>query len=336
MHIHCKGFVVQLPRIRIASMQLPLSRIDSRLLLTAVSLAVLLAAQLLSQENKSKAIGQNPSPMVEYARRHERVANDTLPGLRFEVRDLFSKPAQVFIPAKFRLPRTFDALIHFHGANFVVEYATSKSTRSLIAVTVTLGSGSKVYSDAFEDTTKFSILLDSLTAGAQSHFSHPFTLQRVILSGFSAGYGAIRRIISTSKNYGRVDAVLLLDGIHAGYIPERQVLFEGGRIDSTDLQEFLYLAEDASKRSSKKKFLITHSEIFPGTFVGTTEATDYILQSLNIKRQPILKWGPLGMQQLCVARKNHFAVLGFAGNTAPDHVDHLHGLPWFLSELFDL
>jgi hypothetical protein len=42
------------------------------------------------------------------------------------------------------------------------------------------------------------------------------------------------------------------------------------------------------------------------------------------------------MQQLSQARRHHFEVLGFAGNTAPDHVDHLHGLFYFLNELMKL
>ena len=55
-----------------------------------------------------------------------------------------------------------------------------------------------------------------------------------------------------------------------------------------------------------------------------------------MKRTPILQWGPLGMQQLSASQKNHFAVYGFAGNTARDHVDHLQGLYWFLQELMKL
>jgi hypothetical protein len=30
------------------------------------------------------------------------------------------------------------------------------------------------------------------------------------------------------------------------------------------------------------------------------------------------------------------AILGFAGNTGPDHIDHLHGLPEFLNRLDSL
>jgi hypothetical protein len=76
--------------------------------------------------------------------------------------------------------------------------------------------------------------------------------------------------------------------------------------------------------------LVTHSEIFPGTFASTTETADYLLQKLELKRQAVLKWGPMQTQQLSETIKGGLHVAGFAGNSAPDHVDLLHALPEFL------
>jgi len=289
-----------------------------------------------AQEDSIKVASQNPSPMTESVRKHGRIEQKEHPGIAFEILDFFSKPVQVFIPQKSTRARTFDLLIHFHGAAFVTEHAAANYRGDIIGATLNIGSGSKIYNDTFQDTTKFMSLVDSILAEAKTRLAHSIKLRRVILSGFSAGYGAIRRIISTEANYARVDAVLLLDGFHSGYIPDRKVLAEGGRIDSTGLLPYTKLAADAMSKKSRKRFLITHSEIFPGTFVSTTEATDFLLQSLSIKRVPVLRWGPLGMQELSYGRKNHFEVLGFAGNTARDHVDHLHGLYWFLNRLLGL
>jgi hypothetical protein len=128
----------------------------------------------------------------------------------------------------------------------------------------------------------------------------------------------------------------LLDGIHASYVPERKVLAEGGRIDSTHVAAFLRFARDAVSLNSKKQFLITHSEIFPGTYASTTESSEYILAQLGVQQTAVLEWGPLGMQQISSAGRGHFRVLGFAGNTAPDHVDHFHALYHFLNLLVEL
>jgi hypothetical protein len=79
--------------------------------------------------------------------------------------------------------------------------------------------------------------------------------------------------------------------------------------------------------------LITHSEIFPGTYASTTETADYLLKELGVTRRAVVKWGPMGTQELSEARQGKFLLIGFAGNSAPDHVDQLHSLPQFLKWL---
>lgn len=297
-------------------------------------LALILSATAFAQTPDTlKARAQNPSPMVEHTRAHERIPQRELAGKRFEIAALFAKPIEVFVPRKSLNARTLDLLLHFHGAGFITQHAATQYRGKLAAVTINLGGGSSVYGRPFEDSTKFGRVLDTLQLVLEQNLEHEIKWGKVILSGFSAGYGAVRKIISAEQNFARVDAILLLDGLHASYLPERKVLAEGGKVDSTNLAAFIRFAQAAAQPRSAKQFLITHSEIFPGTFVSTTEASDFILQAMGMKRKAILKWGPLGMQQLSVARRGHFEVHGFAGNTAPDHVDHLHALGFFLKQL---
>jgi hypothetical protein len=82
--------------------------------------------------------------------------------------------------------------------------------------------------------------------------------------------------------------------------------------------------------SGKKRLIITHSEIFPGTFASTTETTDFLLRELGLKRRAVLKWGPMRTQQLSEVRSGRFRLNGYAGNSAPDHVDELHSLAEYL------
>ncbi len=296
-------------------------------------------SHMLSQvrgEDSTVVARQNPSPMVDYTRAHRRITKRDYPGLDFKLGGILPKDVDVFVPEKDMHGKKFDLLLHFHGANYVVRYAATRYPGHFITASVTLGSGSSVYGRPFRDSTRFPTLIDSIKSEVAARLHRGIKLRRIILSGWSAGYGAVRQILSTSDNYNMVSAVLLQDGIHASYIPDGVPLAEGGRIDSLDLQTFLKLAADASRPSSKKKFLITHSEIFPGTFVSTTEASHYILSRLGIKEIPVLRWGPLGMQQLSIARRGHFAVYGFAGNTAPDHIDHFESLYYFLPKLMKL
>ncbi|HLA14213.1 MAG TPA: hypothetical protein VJZ25_04245, partial [Gemmatimonadaceae bacterium] len=119
--------------------------------------------------------------------------------------------------------------------------------------------------------------------------------------------------------------------MHTSYVPDGIVLDKGGLLDTTNLTVFADLARAALR--GDKRFLVTHSEIFPGTFASTTETGEWLLRALGLRRTPILEWGPRGMQQLSEVRSGGFEMLGFAGNSAPDHVDHLHAMPEFLARV---
>jgi hypothetical protein len=147
----------------------------------------------------------------------------------------------------------------------------------------------------------------------------------VYLTAFSAGYGAVRAILRHSGE--RVDGVLLMDGMHAGY----ETGTRPGPVMGEDVAAFLDYARRAA--AGEKKMLITHSEVFPGTFASTTETADWLLEKLGLRRRAVLRWGPVGMQQVSEVRKGRLVVAGFAGNSAPDHVDHLHGMARWLKML---
>jgi len=122
----------------------------------------------------------------------------------------------------------------------------------------------------------------------------------------------------------------MIDGIHTGYAGGKPGPLESS-LEPENLRPFIQLARDAM--AGKKRVIVTHSEIFPGTFASTTETADYILKDLGLKRRPIVRWGPKKTQELSEVRAGHFLLVGFAGNSAPDHVDQLHSLPEFLEWL---
>jgi hypothetical protein len=140
----------------------------------------------------------------------------------------------------------------------------------------------------------------------------------------------VREILKAEENYQRVDRVLLIDGLHTGYLNGKPGPQES-ELEIAPLEIFLKFACDAV--AGRKQMMITHSEIFPGTFASTTETADYVLRELKLVRRPVLRWGPMGTQQLSEVRAGKFLLLGYAGNSAPDHVDQLHALPKLLRML---
>ncbi len=276
--------------------------------------------------------GQNPSPMVENTRTHQRRPEHSPAGQRSTLTTPLPRPVALFLPEKAAGAAAPRLLLHFHGAPFVAEQAVANASVPYALAVVNLGNGSAVYERAFPERQRIFDLLAAVEKEVRALSPRFRQFSQIYLSAFSAGYGAVRAILRDCAAVAKIHGVLLLDGLHTDYLPPGTVLAEGGRLNEQKLRPFLNFARRAA--SGKKNFAITHSEIFPGTYASTTETTDYLIRALGLARTPVLKWGPMGMQQLSEARQNDFVVWGFAGNSAPDHVDHYHALPDLL-KVFD-
>lgn len=276
-----------------------------------ISLAMTIAASLcLAQQ------AQNPSPMVEHTRPHPRLEKPAtpLPGRHEKL-----IAGTLFIPEKLTGRKTMPLFIHFHGGDWLPELAAAKIGMAVISVQT--GSGSGTYAKQFSDQELFGKMLREASEKTGVTFSS------ITLTAWSAGHGAIREILAVPDYYAKVRKILLIDGMHTGYDGGKPGPLES-RLEPDHLEIFLQFARDAA--AGRKTMLITHSEIFPGTFASTTETADWLLGKLGITRKPLLKSGPMGTQQLSAARQGKFHLIGYAGNSAPDHVDQFHSLATYL------
>lgn len=302
------------------------------------SRAALLAAAFLVGATRATAQGapsapapQNPSPMVEHSRAHERIAARELEGTRRTFVGPLAKPVEVFVPAGTVHADALHLVVHFHGGPFMPEYAVSQIGSDHVMAVVNLAPGSGVYDRTFSEPAVYDSLLAAILRETSAALHQASTFRDVTLVGFSAGHGAVRAILRDSAHFDRVSAVLLLDGLHTSYVPENTVMEKGGVLDEANLAMFVRFARAAVR--GDKRFLITHSEIFPGSFASTTETTDYLVQALGLKRTPVLRWGPRGMQQLSEVKQGGLEIEGFAGNAGPDHIDQFQGMAEFLRKL---
>ena len=293
-------------------------------------LATLSAQGILAAPPPAPA-AQNPSPMLETTRAHERLAPRVLGGTTRPFPGPAAKPVELWVPDRVGSRDAFDVVIHFHGASWLPQQAVAALGSRTVAVVLNLGAGSGIYDRSFADPAAFDTLLATVTREVGAVTGRASRLDRVTLVGFSAGHGAVRAILRAPRHMARVDAVLLLDGMHTSYVPEGQVLAAGGALDTMNLVSLTAFARAAAR--GEKRMLIAHSEIFPGTYASTTETADWTIAALGLRRRPVLTWGPRGMQQLSEVHAGHFRVLGFAGTTAPDHIDQLHAMPELLKRL---
>jgi len=277
----------------------------------------ILALLLLASSLKGQ-MAQNPSPMVEHTREHPRLAKDSPPGQRAAL-----GLGTLFVPARLKGARGAKLLLFFHGGDWLPEVAVARQ-RKMAVLSVQAGAGSGTYAALFADPHRFPALIAEAEARSGLKFGE------IALGGWSAGCGALRQIMSDPASYERVSRVLCIDGIHTGYVTGKPGPLES-QIEPENLQTWLQTGRDAM--AGKKRLVITHSEIFPGTFASTTETADYLLREWGLKAHAVVKWGPMKTQMLSQVKSGRLLVVGLAGNSAPDHVDELHSLPVYLKWL---
>lgn len=250
---------------------------------------------------------QNPSPMVEHTREHPRLKEEHPAGRREKL-----DAGTLFIPQAIVARKEAPLLVFMHGGAWIPEVAAAK--HGMAALVIQRGDG---YKALFENEGALETLVDAAAAKAAMRWT------QITAGGWSAGCQGIRAMLRHESAVKRIDRVIMIDGIHTSYTDGKPGPLES-KIDTAGLRPIAAFAREAV--AGRKTMLITHSEIFPGTFASTTETADWLLRELGVKRRAILAWGPMKTQQLSEAKIGVFHLLGFAGNSAPDHVDQLHAL----------
>jgi hypothetical protein len=227
----------------------------------------------------------------------------------------------VFLPNGCRTAaRSFDLLIHFHGAPTAMEPAFERSGIDGVLGIVNLGIGSGAYETALQLPGSFDEIVQRFTSAVHEMCrGTSATPRRIALSGWSAGYGAIFRVLDRQRDASRVDAVLLADGLHASIDPsnkfERHVMIE-------QMAPFIGFADEAV--AGHKLFAITHSQI-QTPYASTTETADFLLAQEGVTRAaPNMASPRPGMVMKSRGDAAGFHVLGFAGGDEKAHCDHLH------------
>jgi hypothetical protein len=267
--------------------------------------------------------------MVERTRAHGRLAARDVPGTRVVLTGILPRAVELFLPTVSDTARRPALLVHFLGPSFVPVQAAAATDARMLVASVSLSPGTAAYAQPFRGTGAWPMLLAAIDSTLLARSGR--TVGRVYLSAFSAGTGAVRSILENETWARRIDGIVILDGIHTGYVPPRRVLADSGALDASNLESLLRYARRAA--AGEVRMLITHSEVFPGTFASTTETADWLVARLGLARTAVLAWGPNGMQQTSEVRSGGLVLQGFAGNSAPDHLDHLHALPRLLGAI---
>lgn len=239
---------------------------------------------------------------------------------------------RVFIPQKgaHTDDMGFDVVMHFHGLAAVKKGVVVRG-QGVVLAGLDLGEGTSVYNNAFRFGPAFAQVRGGITQALRAHTGDERAhIRHLALSAWSAGYAAINAILAQQGPEG-VDAVVLLDGFHAGYLPEATGSSLDG-IDAVPLSPLFDFA--ASALDGSKLFYFSHSRIEPPGYASTSKMAARLLRSLDLRpRAAIPTDDPLGLESYVDEKGLH--IRAFGGTDERAHCDHTRNLGEVVSALLE-
>ncbi len=257
-----------------------------------------------------------------------------------EVMPPSAKPGRTSVGrAVLQIPKTFtamqdggfDMVVHFNGNTELVLESYEVALLDTVVLVVNLGNGSGIYEEQYTNPEALNRVFDKVPKVLEARGLKDAHIRRVALSAWSAGYGAVVKSLAHPAHADRVDAVILLDGLHSSYKPGTS------EVEGLLIEPVLKFAERA--RTGEKLLVITHSNIKPEGYLGVRETVDYLLGRMSLERHdakasssiPRLRAakGVLPEEELrplelrSEVRDGSFIVRGFGGDQPAHHISHL-------------
>ena len=222
------------------------------------------------------------------------------------------------VPPTFDSPDgSFDLIVHFHGATDVMERNVARARLNALLVTVNFGGLSKSYEDAFAGPAACNGVMHDIEQAVQALGFHSSPrLRRLALSAWSAGYAGVAQWLSHGPAVEQLDAVLLADALHAGYLDDRRKT-----LDPFRMEPFLSFANEAS--SGAKLMAVAHTAVDTQGYASTTETARHLLGRLQVTPRELQRPRSDGLLQTSEASDGDFHVPGFAGQDRQAHSDQL-------------
>jgi hypothetical protein len=188
---------------------------------------------------------------------------------------------RLFLPA--RGGRTgdygYDVLVHFHGAEPVRKTLVQVS-EGLVYLGIDLGLLSGPYEKAYEGAQAFSALRAGVERALRAHAGDARAHVRHLgLSAWSAGYGAVNAVLR--HHAAEVDAVILLDGLHADFVADKPRASLDS-LSAAHLAPTFAFAEAALR--GEKIFFFSHSHVDPVEYASTARTGELLLAALGLEK----------------------------------------------------
>ena len=209
----------------------------------------------------------------------------------------------------------FDVLVHFHGFQSARK-AVVTSARGVVLAGFDLGNSSGAYAEKVSPLV-FQKIRDNVTAALKAHTKDDRAhIRHLALTAWSAGYAAVNRILRGGDT--GIDAVVLLDGLHTGYVSRNHD--DPAALDVAAIEPILAYAKRAA--DGEKIFFFTHSQVGADTYASTTKTASLLLSRLGLVATPgPPTTDPYGLVDF-VEKKGLF-VRGYGGANEKAHCDQV-------------
>ena len=237
---------------------------------------------------------------------------------------------RLFVPGDFTARgESVPVLIHFHGDEGTVNRNFCAVGVQAVVINVTFKGLSSAYAKPFRDADLLSRILDEAMRHlrAERLAAPDAEWGPVCVSSFSAGFGAVRELLERPADFERIDGLLMLDSLYAGYEDENRPR----RVADVLMKDFRRFAQAAA--DGDKTFILTHSYLVPGTYAGTHKTADDLIRHVGIARRTVDDRGPGPMRIISRADWGRFHVFGCAGNDGQAHMQHLRQMGRWIAEL---
>ncbi|MCC6524173.1 MAG: hypothetical protein IT373_16045 [Polyangiaceae bacterium] len=219
-------------------------------------------------------------------------------------------------------PGPFDLVIHFHGSE-AARQLLAEAGLPVVLAGVDAGEGGAVYEQALADPAALESLVTAIEQAATRKAGGDCRAAHVILSSWSAGYGAIRQILQHDPE--RPSALVLLDSLYASYLPGTR------HPDDAQMAPFVAAAERAA--AGNAPLVLTHSDIDTPGYASTAETADYLIAALRGQRRYAGMLPAEGVEERTRFAQGLLEIRGYTGGDAPAHCANLRMLPGLLREL---
>jgi hypothetical protein len=260
-----------------------------------------------------------------------RLALAQIPTITGRSIDLSRSGYKLFIPNGYvhRPQDATDLLVHFHGDPQTYWNNVGYAKLNVVVVTVNLGALSSSYQNPYAaDTALFGSVITEARAVLrnQSDFADNLSFDKLGVSSFSAGYGAVREILKQPAYFNDIDAMVLADTVYASFTSDA----DHTPLDSqmTGFRSFAQAAENGTKTLT-----LSHSQVPTYTYCNTAETADDLMAWVGVSPSAYNVTGLGSLQFYRRALTGSFSVYGALGSDASAHSKHLQSIGQFLDDM---